>query len=62
MFNLKGIVNGSPYKKAISDFDLRWLSCDLSYCVFFFFFACMAGLMLKPADLQNSALVSDNLR
>lgn len=59
MFNLKGIVNGSPYKKAISDFDLRWLSCDLSYCVFF---ARMAGLMLKPADLQNGALVSDNLR
>lgn len=58
MFNLKGIVNGSPYEKALSDFHLHWLSCDLSYCVFF---ACMAGPALKPADLQNSALVSHNL-
>lgn len=57
MFNLKRIVNGSPYKKAISDFYLRWLSCDLLYCLFF---ACMSG-QTQPADLQNRALVSDNL-
>lgn len=26
-----------------------------------FFFLCMAGLTLKPDELQNSALTSDNL-
>lgn len=37
MFNLKGIVNGSLYKKATSDFYLCWLLYDLSYCIFFMY-------------------------
>lgn len=34
MFNLKGIVNGSPYEKATSDFYLGWLLHDLLYRIF----------------------------
>lgn len=57
MFNLKGIVNGSLDKKATSDFYLCWLLYDLSYHILL----CTAGLTLKLAQSQDSALTLDNL-
>lgn len=51
-------------RKPPQTFYLCWLLYDLSYRNFFFFFfflVYVAELTVKPAEMQDSALTSDNL-